>query len=196
MTYSYLFEIRQGLTYADGTLWESNGLYGRSTVRILDPATADVMKSIDMNSQLFGEGMAYRDGLLYQITWKSKRGFIYDAETLDLVREFAYKTTLGEGWGITWDPCDDEFIVTDGSPNLHFWDVDTLEQTRVISVKRMNGDPAEELNEIEWFRGKILANVWYEDVLLVINPVTGDVEKEYGKFILVPYSLHLTCKER
>ena len=169
------------MTYANGTLWESNGLYGKSTVRILDPATADVIKSIDMDKKLFGEGMAYRDGLLYQITWKSKRGFIYDAETLDLVREFHYKTTLGEGWGITWSPCEDEFIVTDGSNNLHFWDVNTLQETRKIAVSRLDGRPAEELNEIEWFRGKILANVWYEDVLLVINPVTGAVEKEYGK---------------
>jgi glutamine cyclotransferase len=70
--------------------------------------------------------------------------------------------------------------VTDGSPNLHFWDRKNLTQTRVIPVNRMNGKPATQLNEIEWYRGRILANVWFEDVLLVIDPASGTVEKEYG----------------
>lgn len=171
----------QGLTYARNTLWESTGLYGKSTVRILDPDTADVIKSVDMAATLFGEGMAYWQGRLYQITWKARKGFIYNATTLDTIKEFEFRTTNGEGWGITWDPCQREFVVTDGSHYLHFWDKETLSETRKVPVARMDGTEARNLNEIEWFRGKILANVWYQDVLLVIDPVTGIVEKEYGK---------------
>ena len=160
-------------------------MYGRSSVRILDPKTMDVVKSVDMPKELFGEGIAYLDGLLYQITWKSHRGFVYNATTLERVDEFQFRSTNNEGWGITWDPCHEEFVVTDGSPNLHFWDRQTLAQTRTVPVVRMAGTPALELNEIEWYRGRILANVWFEDVLLVIDPATGIVEKEYGMFLFL-----------
>ena len=174
------------MTYADGKLWESNGLYGKSTVRILDPDTVDVIKSVDMPADLFAEGMAYLDGKLYQITWKKHKGFIYNATTLEVIDRFEFHTTHDEGWGITWDPCEKEFVVTDGSSNLHFWDKDTLEETRKVPVTRMDGNPATQLNEIEWYRGKILANVWHKDVLLVIDPSTGSVEKEYGTSTLSP----------
>jgi glutamine cyclotransferase len=196
---------RQGLTYADGTLWESNGLYGKSSVRILDPDTGKVLKSVQIPREVFGEGMTYWDGKLYQITWKAQRGFIYNSTTLDLIREFTFQTTRNEGWGITWDPCGQEFVVTDGSANLHFWDKDTLTEKRKVPVKRIDGRDARNLNEIEWFRGKILANVWYEDVLLVIDPVTGAVDKEYGtlkrhlallfcrNYIVAVYSISLSA---
>lgn len=170
------------MTFADGTLWESNGLYGKSTVRILDPETAAVIKSVNIPLEVFGEGMTYWEGKLYQITWKSQRGFIYNATTLDLLEEFQFHTTRNEGWGITWDPCEEEFVVTDGSANLHFWDKNTLSEKRKVAVKRIDGSDANQLNEIEWYRGKILANVWFQDILLVIDPVTGNVEKEYGMF--------------
>jgi len=184
----------QGLTYANGTLWESNGLYGHSTVRILDPDTANVIKSVDMPATLFGEGMAYAHGKLYQITWKSQQGFVYNATTLDVIEQFEFHTTRGEGWGITWDPCQKEFIVTDGSEFLHFWDKDTLAQSRKIPVRRRNGDPIRGLNEIEWYRGKVLANVWYQDVLLVIDPATGIIEKEYGTQQNHPISLSVSMQ--
>ena len=99
---------------------------------------------------------------------------------------FSYTTTRNEGWGITWDPCQEELIVTDGTNNLHFWDPESLEQKRKVAVTRQSGAPAKSLNEIEFWRGRVLANVWYEDVLLVIDPATGTVEKEYGKWHLGP----------
>jgi len=203
------------LTYANGHLYESTGLYGQSTVRILDPDTAKVIKTVPMASALFGEGMAYINDELVQITWyvnvlyflmlcyyrykckykhrthllfivfltrKSRKGFVYDPDTLKVKKEYAFQTTLNEGWGITFDECRNEIIVTDGSAKLHFWDPKTLQQLRRVDVKRMSGAPAKELNEIEFWRGRILANVWYEDVILVINPVTGVVEKEYGTY--------------
>ena len=88
---------RQGLTYANGVLYESAGLYGESTVRILDPDTAKVKKTVDMDPKLFAEGMAYINDELVQITWKSHRGFVYDPETLDIKREFKFFSTKNEG---------------------------------------------------------------------------------------------------
>jgi glutaminyl-peptide cyclotransferase len=178
-----IFISSQGLTYANGVLYESTGLYGKSTVRILDPNTADVVKSVSIPGQVFGEGMTYYDtDKLIQVTWKSRRGFIYNATNLDKIQEFSFTTTKNEGWGITLDGCRNELIVSDGSDHLHFWDPATLVQKRTVAVKRQSGVPAREMNEIEFYRGRVLANVWYEDVLLVIHPVTGVVEKEYGTF--------------
>ena len=125
--------------------------------------------------------MAYWADKLYQITWKSQQGFIYNATTLEVIDQFKFYTTSNQGWGITWDPCKTEFVVTDGTPNLHFWEKDTLAEKRRVAVTRIDGTPAKNLNEIEWYRGKILANVWFQDVLLVVDPTTGNVEKEYGK---------------
>ncbi len=168
------------MTYARGHLFESTGRYGKSTVRILDPDTIDVIKKAAMENKFFGEGMTYYKDQLVQITWKSRSGFIYNMTTLEAIDEFQFSSTRNEGWGITWDRCKDELIMTDGSHYLHFWDPVTMEEKRKVSVRRQNGMEALELNEIEFWRGRVLANVWYEDVLLVIHPETGQVEKEYG----------------
>ena len=143
-----------------------------------------------MDSSLFAEGMTYYKDKLVQITWKSQRGFIYNTSNLEEIDNFHFSTTNNQGWGISWDRCKDELVVTDGSENLHFWDPETMAEKRRISVTRMDGSKAKEMNEIEFWRGRVLANIWFEDVLLVINPETGIVEKEYGN------SLHLLidCK--
>lgn len=148
----------QGLSFANGLLYESTGLYKQSKVRILDPNSSEgaVLKSVDIDGKLFGEGMTVWHNKLVQITWKKKRGFIYDIETLETVQDFTFETTNGEGWGITFDWCKDEFIVTDGSPYLHFWDTTTLKETRKIKAHRLSGDPANSLNEIEYWRGRVL----------------------------------------
>ena len=177
------------MTYARGQLYESTGLYGQSTVRILDPYTIDVIKQVKMDTSFFGEGMTYYKDTLVQITWKKHKGFVYNMTTLDIIDEFKFSSTKNEGWGITWDRCKDELIVTDGSPNLHFWEPNTMSEKRKVPVSRMNGQPANELNEIEFWRGRVLANVWFEDVLLVIDPETGNVEKEYGTYIIVPVGI-------
>ena len=171
---------RQGLTYARGKLFESAGLYGESSVRILDRTDARIETKEPMEPNLFAEGMTYCRDTLVQITWKSQRGFLYNVTTLETLSEFKFWTTKNEGWGITWDRCRDELIVTDGSANLHFWDPSTMVETRRIPVTRLDGSPAKNMNEIEYWRGRVLANVWYEDVILVIDPETGVVEKEYG----------------
>jgi glutamine cyclotransferase len=149
---------RQGLTFANGILYESTGLYGHSKVRILDPSTGETQKSINLDPKFFAEGMTYWKGKLIQITWKSQQGFVYNATTLEQIEYFQFNTTENEGWGITYDWCKDEFIVTDGSPFLHFWNPKNLKEKRKIQVKRMNGSPAKELNEIEYWRGRLLVS--------------------------------------
>eukprot|EP00533_Pseudo-nitzschia_delicatissima_P004225 CAMPEP_0116085568 /NCGR_PEP_ID=MMETSP0327-20121206/4393_1 /TAXON_ID=44447 /ORGANISM="Pseudo-nitzschia delicatissima, Strain B596" /LENGTH=460 /DNA_ID=CAMNT_0003576565 /DNA_START=97 /DNA_END=1479 /DNA_ORIENTATION=+ len=176
----------QGLTYARGVLFESAGRYGRSDVRILDRETALVEKKVSMESQYFAEGLTYYKDTLIQITWKERRGFVYNITNLEQISSFSFETTVNQGWGITWDRCNDEIIVTDGSTNLHFWDPNTLKQIRKIKVTRLDGSDAKEMNEIEFWRGRVLANIWYEDVILVINPETGEVEKEYDFSTLWP----------
>lgn len=141
---------------------------------------------MDMELRLFGEGMTYYKDKLVQITWKSQQGFIYSLDDLAIVDKFRFTSTKNQGWGITWDRCKDELIVTDGSEYLHFWDPETMSQKRKVPVHRLNGKPALELNEIEFWRGRVMANVWFEDVLLVIHPETGVVEKEYDFSALWP----------
>lgn len=176
----------QGLTYSKSSdiLFESNGLYHKSNICRLDPYTGESLLCKDIESHLFAEGMqVYGHGYdekLIQITWKSQNGFIYNATTLDRLDEFHFETTKNEGWGICLDEINSEFIVSDGSNVLHFWDVESLNQTRTVQVRRKDDTPAKNLNELEFYKGKVLANVWYEDVLLIIDPISGECESEYG----------------
>ena len=191
MLYHNNSHFTQGLTYSKSSnvLFESNGLFGKSSLCRLDPDTGIALQCKVMEKALFAEGMQVygygREEKLIQITWKSQRGFIYKAETLEQIAEFKFKTTKNEGWGICLDENSHEFIVSDGSNFLHFWDVDTLKEKRRLEVTRMNGKPAKNLNELEFVNGKVLANVWYEDVILVIDPISGECESEYGRFDLL-----------
>jgi glutamine cyclotransferase len=177
----------EGLTFAKGILYESTGMNGRSSVRVLDPATGQVMESYPMSPQLFGEGMTFMNDRLVQLTYKAKTGFIYNANNLTEEPEtFPFSTTRNEGWGLTYDHRNNELIASDGSNKLHFWDALTLTEVRRISVYRQDGSPATNINELEYWRGRVLANVWFEDVLLVIHPESGVVEKEYDFSSLWP----------
>lgn len=171
----------EGLTYHDDKLYESVGLKGQSNVLVLDPNTGDTLQTYKMKSKYFGEGLTYDGhGHLYQLTYKAKLGFIYDIHDLSAPpKEFRYETTTGEGWGFTYDKKHDEFIVSDGSAFLHVWDRETLKQVRKHQIMRLNGRQATNINELEMWRDRVVANVWFERVLLIINPKTGLVEKEY-----------------
>lgn len=186
-------KFTQGLTYSkhSDTLFESYGLYGKSGLCRLDPVTGNQIKCVTMDKQYFAEGMqVYTDSngkeKLIQLTWKSQTGFIYDGATLEEVDTFTFTTEKNEGWGICLDEEYKEFIVSDGSEYLHFWDVNTLVEKRRLKVTRMSGLPAYQLNELEFVHGKVLANVWYEDVILVIDPLTGTCESEYDLSMLFP----------
>jgi glutamine cyclotransferase len=172
----------EGLTYAEGYLFESTGLEGQSSIRKLNAQTGDVIELYQLqDTSIFGEGLAYaNNGKLYQITYKKKMGFIYNVNNISQpIDTFTFDSTTGEGWGLTFNPKSNELIMSDGSDVLHMVDVDTLQPTRTVKVVREGNLDASNINELEFFHGKVLANVWYRDYILVIDPDTGIVEKEY-----------------
>lgn len=159
----------QGLVWYNG-FFESTGQFGRSSLRRVEYPTGKVLQRINLGSQYFGEGLAMIDNQLYQLTWQSKRGFVYDRDSFKLLREFKYDT---EGWGLTYDG--KSMILSDGSDELRFFNPENFEQTRKISVK-FNGAPLRELNELEYIDGEVWANVWHTDRIVRIDPASGQVK--------------------
>lgn len=159
----------QGLAVEGDTLFESTGNYGQSTLRQVALPTGEVERIRRLSPTIFGEGLALYDGKIIQLTWKSGVGFIYDRETFELLRSVSYP---GEGWGITYDGT--RFIMSDGSSTLYFRDKVTFEETGRITVR--DGDAqVRNLNELEYVKGEIYANIWQEDRIARIDPETGRV---------------------
>ncbi len=182
----------QGLTYYKGLLYEGTGLHGKSEIKIYDPIDpSNILKKQTLPSDFFGEGITYyKDKVgndrIIQITWQEKIAFIYDADSLELIHKFQYRTSTGEGWGISFIDEDCEFVVSDGSHNLMFWDCETFEEKRNVEVKFYQNNVGKEvklLNELEVIKLKqgyaVLANVWFHNVLLQIDLSDGFVEKIY-----------------
>lgn len=159
----------QGLFFHDGQLFESTGQYGSSTFRRVDLATGKPLDNIDFNRKYFVEGSVMLDGNLYILTWESKVAFIYDAATLKYKSTFSYPR---EGWGLTTDG--KHLIASDGSNRLFFMN-GIFQLQKSISVT-MNGRPVKYLNELEWIDGRIWANVYTTDIIVIINPSSGVVE--------------------
>ena len=160
----------QGLIYDRGDLYESTGLNGQSTVRKVDLETGEVLQVEDLADQYFGEGMTLWEDRLIQLTWVSKTGFVYDRETFEQIDTFTYPT---QGWGLTHDG--KKLILSDGSNLLYFLDPNTFETVGQIEVTE-NDTPVDRLNELEFVKGEILANVWMSDRLARIDPETGNVK--------------------
>lgn len=116
--------------------------------------------------------MVWGDSII-QLTWRERAGFVYDLETFALRRTFPYKTFTGEGWGITHDGR--HLIVSDGSPLLFFWDPETLEEVRRVTVHDAGGAAVPRVNELEYVDGVVLANLWYDDRIIRVDPATGEV---------------------
>ena len=159
----------QGLLHHGGTLYESTGLRGRSSLRRVELATGTVLLDIDLGTSEFGEGLARVDDRLIQLTWQEHVAHVYDLETFEPVTDFAYDT---EGWGLCFDG--HQLVMTDGSDQLFFRDPDSFEVLRSVSVVD-DGVPLEDLNELECVHGLVLANVWKTDTIAVIDPKTGQV---------------------
>lgn len=159
----------QGLFFHDGRFYESTGQFGQSSFREVELETGKVLEKISFNEKYFGEGSVMLDGKLYILTWYNKVAFVYDASTLKYEKSYSYPR---EGWGLTTDG--KQLIASDGSSKLYFMDGD-FRQKRVLDVK-MNGRPVRYLNELEWIDGKIWANVFMTDMIVIINPKTGEVE--------------------
>lgn len=159
----------QGLLLSDGDWIESTGGYGTTGIRRVEKATGRVLMSKSLDEHFFGEGVAELDGKLYQLTWQSQKGFVYDSKLLKKLGNFTYS---GEGWGLTTDG--QSLIMSDGSERLRFFDPKTFRLWREVRVL-LEGKPVRMLNELEFIEGEIFANVWHTDKLVRINPADGNV---------------------
>ncbi len=159
----------QGLIFLDGTLYESTGLNGRSTVRKVQLETGKVLQQAVVDSVYFAEGMTNWGPDLVQLTYKNQRGFVYDRASFKIKQRFSYE---GEGWGLTQDG--KRLIMSDGSAQLRFIDPVSLQETGRVTVKD-GTRPVTELNELEFVHGEILANIWMTDRIARISPTTGQV---------------------
>ena len=159
----------QGLVYLDGVFYEGTGLEEQSSIRKVKVETGEVLQKRDVPGQYFGEGIVVWKDRLLELTWKAEKGFIYDLATFQPKGDFPYP---GEGWGLTTDG--KRIIMSDGSAQLRFWDPETLKEIGRITVTD-DGRPIDQLNELEWVKGEIYANVWQTDRIARIDPKTGKV---------------------
>ena len=169
----------QGLFFHDGKLYESTGQYGSSSIRIVDPETGVVKRRLNFANKYFGEGSAILGDRFYVLTWTNNVAFTYDASTLEYKQTYSYPR---EGWGLTTNG--KSLIASDGTSRLFFLSPEfKLEKT--ITVK-MNGRPLRFLNELEWIDGRIWANVYTTDMIVIINPSNGEVEATVNCAGLLP----------
>jgi glutamine cyclotransferase len=159
----------QGLVFLDGALLESTGLNGQSSLRKVDLKTGSVLKRVEVPAEYFAEGLAALDGKLFQLTWQNQKGFVYDLESFKLEKDFSYE---GEGWGLTTDG--HWLILSDGTDQIRFLDPATFEVKQTIHVLA-RGQAVNRLNELEYIKGEIFANVWGSDYVVRIDPATGRV---------------------
>ena len=159
----------QGLLFADGVMWEGTGEYGHSRLQRIDLETGrtDVVATLPRSE--FGEGIALLDGKIYQLTWENNKAYVYDAATGRQLRTFAY---AGEGWGLPTDG--ERLYMSDGSEYLRILDPETFRVQRSVPVT-FRGAPVQLLNELEWIEGRIWANLYLYDQVVVIDPQTGEV---------------------
>lgn len=159
----------QGLFWHDGSLYESTGLNGKSTFRKVDLQSGQALTKLPFNKKYFVEGSVILGDKLYILTWTNKVIFIYDADTLEYRSTYSYPR---EGWGLTTDG--KSLISSDGSSRIYFLTPE-LKFERSINVT-LNGRAVRYLNELEWIDGRIWANVYTTDTIIIINPDTGIVE--------------------
>jgi glutaminyl-peptide cyclotransferase len=159
----------QGLEYFGGYLYESTGIAGHSTLRKVAPETGQVIQQISLPSQYFGEGLTIFHGKIYQLTWLSKKGFVYDLRSFRKVEEFPYDA---EGWGLTHD--DRSLIMSDGTNKIRYIDPVSFGVTRTLEVYA-GGEGVVNLNELEYVQGEILANIWHSPRIARIDARSGQV---------------------
>jgi len=162
----------QGLEFHNGILYESTGLYNRSSIRKTNHKTGEVLSKKDLESKYFGEGLTILNGKAYQLTWRENTGFIYNPETLEREKTFSYFKNV-EGWGLCNDG--EKLYFSDGTETIYILDPETLEEIDHINVyTALTKIPG--VNEMEWVNGKIFANIYTKDAIAIIDPKTGAVE--------------------
>ncbi len=159
----------EGFFYLDGLFYEGTGLERHSFVKVIDPATGKAVQQLELPPQYFGEGIVDWGPNLYEWTWKSHVCFVYDRFTLRPVKQFTY---TGEGWGMTHTA--KQIITSDGTATLRFRDPATFAEVRSIAVKD-GSQTIDQLNELEYIKGEIYANVWHQDRIARISPRDGRV---------------------
>ena len=172
----------QGLEYHDGIFYESAGGWGESSLRKVDPGTGKVTKSINMPENVFAEGLTVVDDRLIQLTWQNRVGYVYDKNSFEKLKEFAYQAS-DQGWGL----CNDgtRLYKSDGTNKIYFLNKDTYQEEGYIEVYD-NRKAVDSLNELEFIDGRIWANVWETDRIVIINPENGEVEAEADMRDLYP----------
>jgi glutamine cyclotransferase len=159
----------QGLVFYDGQLFESTGLRGESTLRRVELKTGKVKKKVEIAREYFAEGIAIFRDKIFQLTWQSRKGFVYDLKKFKPEGEFGYE---GEGWGLTHDG--HSLIMSDGTNRIRFLDPASFQVQRTISVFDQ-GQPLTQINELEYINGEIYANIWKTDRIVRIDPTTGKI---------------------
>jgi len=160
----------QGLVFENGILYEGTGLRGRSSLRKVDLETGQILQIHQLPAHLFGEGITVYNNKIIQLTWRFNKGFVYDKNSFELLAEFNCPT---EGWGITYNG--EYLIVSDGTATLYFLDPESFEKVRHVEVYDKRGGPVIRLNDLEYVKGEIYANVWKKDYIARISPQTGEV---------------------
>jgi len=177
----------QGLEYHDGVLYESTGLNGESSLRRVDLKTGKVLQEIKLPEELFGEGLTVIDDRIIQLTWRAGIGLVYDKNTFNKIQEFSYQASK-EGWGLCYDG--EKLLKSDGTNRIYFLDKNTYAETgKYIDVYNDKG-PVDAINELEYIDGKIFANVYQSDKIVIIDPLTGQVEGELNLIGLLPQKDH------
>ena len=159
----------QGLVYSKGVLYEGTGQKGMSELRKVELATGSVIKRKELSSSLFGEGITLYNDHIYQLTWQAGKGLVYDENTFEEISIFNYQ---GEGWGLTNNS--DALIMSGGTHKIRFLDPGNFSLIKEIEVYDHKGAVGY-LNELEWIDGKIYANVWQKDIVVIIDPESGKI---------------------
>lgn len=164
----------QGLVFRDGFLYESTGREGESTLRKVELETGRVVQKHDLPDDIFGEGMTILGDKVYQVSWQSGKGFVYNLGDFNVLKEFRYS---GEGWGLTNDGT--HLILSDGTHVIRFMNPETFQTERTIVVMGEDGKPLMDINELEYVKGEIWANIWHSEkigkpnVIARIDPASG-----------------------
>ncbi|MEM9051435.1 MAG: glutaminyl-peptide cyclotransferase [Bacteroidota bacterium] len=166
----------QGFLVYNGFIYEGTGNYGESRLRRLDLTTGQLVQEENLSEDIFGEGITIFDDNIYQVTYKSGRGFIYDRESFNIKEEFTYSTQTSEGWGLTHN--DTSLILSDGSSTLYFLDPQDQKVTRRLNVFDENGN-VKLLNELEYVDGRIFANIYTQPFIVELDATSGQVINRY-----------------
>jgi glutaminyl-peptide cyclotransferase len=169
----------EGLFYHDGFLYESTGQNGKSSLRKVELETGKVVQKFDLPPEDFGEGIALANGKIYQLTWQQGMGRVLDAKTFKVIKEFSYQ---GEGWGLATDGS--ALYMSQGTQVLKVLDAETFKTAQTLPVMREDGRPLYKINELEWVKGELWANIWHSEqseslgkpnYIARIDPATGKI---------------------